>query len=152
MEHPNLHFPNLTNFGFLGRKAQFFAPWDPVFKIRPMSYFTLWYSQYQEHSNHISFAWIQLFYQIWQARTKTVWLIFGCTLLNDQSSNSNCFIVVKIPAWLSLICWVVPAGHLWVFDKHNAGPIEGLGLLHMRGSGVKGLTIFLGFICLPLVF
>ena len=31
-------------------------------------------------------------------------LIFGCTLLNGQTSNSNHFIVVKTPAWLSLIC------------------------------------------------
>ena len=28
-------------------------------------------------------------------------------------------------------------------------PIEGLGLLHMRGSGVEGLSIFLGFILSP---
>ena len=28
-------------------------------------------------------------------------------------------------------------------------PIEGLGLLHMRGSGVEGLIIFLGFIFSP---
>ena len=41
------------------------------------------------------------------------------------------------------------AAHLWVFDKHNASPIEGLGLLHMRRAEVKGLTIFLGFILSP---
>ena len=28
-------------------------------------------------------------------------------------------------------------------------PIEGLGLLHMRGSGIEGLIIFLGFIFSP---
>ena len=28
-------------------------------------------------------------------------------------------------------------------------PIEGLGLLHMRGSGVEGLITFLGFIFSP---
>ena len=87
VEHQNLHFPDLKNFGSLGRKVQFFAPWDPEFEIRLMSYFTLWYSQYQERSNHISFAWIQLCYQTWQAKTKTVWLIFGCTLLLKWSNQ-----------------------------------------------------------------
>ena len=123
MEHQKLRFLNLKNFASLVRKAQFFRSlWSRICNEAQVLYFTLWYSPYQEGSNHISFAWIQLFYQIWQAKTKPVLLILGCSLLNDQTSNSNHFIIIKILAWLSLICWVVPDGHLWAFDKLNVSP------------------------------
>ena len=164
VEHQNIHFPNLKILAPLGEKRNFFGSLGSrIWNQANVLYFTLWYSPYQECSNHRSFAWIQLFYQIWQAKTKTVWLIFGCTLLNDQTCNSNHFIVVKILAWLSLVCWVKPAGHLWVFDKHNASPkflshastlrwklpLKDWGSCIWGAQGSRGLSYFLEFILSP---
>ena len=149
LEHQSLHFPNLKNFGSLGRKEKrnFFRSLNPEFETRPMSYI-LFCDIHQIKSVLTAYhlPGYNYFTRFGKQKQKLSWLIFGCTLLDDQTSNSNHFIVVKISAWLSLICWVVPAGHLWAFDKHNASSTEGLGLLHMRRSEVKGLIIFLGFI------
>ena len=72
VEHRNLHFSNLKNFGSHGRKLHFFGSLGSrIWNQANVLYFTLWYSPYQECSNHIPFAWIQLFYQIRQAKTKT---------------------------------------------------------------------------------
>ena len=158
MEHQNLHF------GSLGRKCNFFGSLgSKIWNQANVLYCTLWYSPYQECSNHISFAWIQLIYQIWQAKTKTFWSISRCTLLNDQTCNSNHFIIVKILARVSLICWVIPAGHLWVFDKHNTSPkflshastlrwklqLRDWGSCIWGGQGFEALIIFLRFILSP---
>ena len=124
VEHQNLHWRILAP---LGEKCNFFgslANWDLKFEIRPTSYILLCDIHHIKsvlttyHSPEYNYCILPDL----ASKNKNFLINFWCISLNDQTCDSNHFIIAKILAWLWLICWVILASHLWVFDKHNTSP------------------------------